>query len=319
MMVNPVVATVIDPQTLAGGLDSGDVMIMHGLPNGRVKAALRAHSEAVTSLAALSPELLASASLDQTVKVWNLKTYKLSLKFEPNDGPVNSIVVLASGLLAAGSATAVTLLDTRGGPSTRLLGHAGPIHALAARGGRLVSASADTTLKVWNLETERELMTLQYVRPTGGQVAKDGHTGTVLGVCFISDKYIASCGRDRTIKVWDLDAGACVQSLGGQLNAHTEAITCVASCGGRLVSTALDGNVIVWDWQKRVPVRMPMTTRHTMHVCVLDDRRVVVADRHPSTQGMYRVWDVQDGNIVAEVRMDRRLPEDAGQSRSAVA
>ena len=31
----------------SGGLDSGDVMIMHGLPNGRVKAALRAHSEAV--------------------------------------------------------------------------------------------------------------------------------------------------------------------------------------------------------------------------------------------------------------------------------
>ena len=70
-------------------------------------------------------------------------------------------------------------MDIRGGPSTRLLGHAGPIHALAARGGRLVSASADTTLKVWDLEAERELMTLQYVRPTGGQVAKDGHTGTV--------------------------------------------------------------------------------------------------------------------------------------------
>jgi hypothetical protein len=58
-----------------------------------------------------------------------------------------------------------------------------------------VSASADQTLKVWDLDSGDELATLT------------GHTGPVKGVAVVPDgRWAVSAAEDRTLRAWDLQA-----------------------------------------------------------------------------------------------------------------
>src|SRR5262249_34914472 len=59
-------------------------------------------------------------------------------------------------------------------------------------GERIVSGSHDTTVKVWDAHTGRQILSLK------------GHTDAVLSVAFSPNgQRIASASADRTVKVWD--------------------------------------------------------------------------------------------------------------------
>jgi WD40 repeat protein len=59
-----------------------------------------------------------------------------------------------------------------------------------------VSGSEDNALKVWELETGREIRTLE------------GHIGAVRSVCLTPDgRRVVSGSDDGTLKVWDLETG----------------------------------------------------------------------------------------------------------------
>ena len=71
-------------------------------------------------------------------------------------------------------------------------------------GRRVVSASADKTLKVWDLETGRELATLE------------GHAACVTACAVTPDgRRVVSASGDETLKVWDLETGRELATLEG--------------------------------------------------------------------------------------------------------
>ena len=75
-----------------------------------------------------------------------------------------------------------------------LKGHTGPV--LDANwshdGERIVSASADNTIKIWDAATGQDLLTLF------------GHGNQVTTVSFgLQDQVIASGGYDATVRIWD--------------------------------------------------------------------------------------------------------------------
>jgi serine/threonine protein kinase len=79
-----------------------------------------------------------------------------------------------------------------------LVGHVYGISSLlvSADGKRLISGSYDATIKVWDLETGKDTLTLR------------GHTKGVATLALGKDgKRLISGSEDQTIKVWDLDAG----------------------------------------------------------------------------------------------------------------
>ena len=87
-------------------------------------------------------------------------------------------------------------------PPASLCGHTDTVQALAVTAdGKVISGSADKTLKVWNLDTGQCLKTLQ------------GHTNVVAALTVIADGRVVSGSHDGTLKVWNIDIGECIKTL----------------------------------------------------------------------------------------------------------
>jgi WD40 repeat protein len=163
-----------------------------------------------------------------------------------------------------------------------LKGHSAGVNAVAvtADGRRAVSASPDTTLKVWDVETGRALLILE------------GHSAAVSGVAVTANgKRAVSASRDKTLKVWDMETGRALLTLEG----HAYGVTGVAvtTDGKRAVSASSDKTLKVWDVE--TGRELLMLESHSDAVrCVAetaDGKRAVSA----SSDNTLKVWDMETG------------------------
>ena len=102
-----------------------------------------------------------------------------------------------------------------------------------AGGQRIVSASDDSTLKVWDVRTGEARLTLQ------------GHTATVAGCAVSPDgAFIVSASEDTTLKVWDTRTGICLFTfpVEGALQA------CTFHPDGKHLVAAGAGGVYFLEW-----------------------------------------------------------------------
>jgi WD40 repeat protein len=114
-----------------------------------------------------------------------------------------------------------------------------PANAIAfSRDGRYAAiASADKTVRIWDVDAGRELRRCV------------GHTASVWAVAFSPDgTRILSGGKDNSVRLWDADTGREVKKLEG----HTDMVTAVAFApdGRRALSTGYDNDAILWDLEK---------------------------------------------------------------------
>jgi WD40 repeat protein len=166
-----------------------------------------AHKDIVEQLM-ISPDgkLLASASLDKTIKLWSLPDRILLCTLSKQADSVSALVFSPdSQLLALGSwDSTVKLWSLPDGTLLHTLTETGGGVAISPDGKMLASRGADNSVKLWSLPDAKLLKTLT------------GHTSSVFAVAFspTGDRLVSAGGYpDETVKLWSLPDGALLGTL----------------------------------------------------------------------------------------------------------
>lgn len=162
---------------------------------------LSGHQHSVRAIAAHG-DTLVSGSYDCTVKVWKISTGQTLHTLQGHSMKVYSVVLdhkrnrCISG--AMDHMVKVWSLDD-GAVLYNLEGHTSLVGLLALEHDFLVSAAADSTLRIWDSVHGHCKNTLS------------AHTGAI--TCFQHDGQKVISGSDRTLKMWDVRNGECVRDL----------------------------------------------------------------------------------------------------------
>ncbi|KAJ7166165.1 hypothetical protein C8R46DRAFT_1097229 [Mycena filopes] len=236
--------------------------------------------------------LVFSGSLDGTICCWDARTNQLKMRLDdpaiPEPLPfsvlagttIHSIAVLLDGrVVAAGrqdGRISLWNIDQSSRADEDLVGHTDAVFSIHTSVDRdiLVSGSADTTVRLWNVPARK--LTREYRGHTGAiravALSPDmasivsgsadntirlwstsnanecavlhGHTDEILAVAFSPDgRYLASGGKDRKICVWTVNGHRLFQ----QFTSHIGAIYSLLFCDPtRLISGAYGGEARVW-------------------------------------------------------------------------
>ena len=117
-------------------------------------------------------------------------------------------------------------------------GHEQDIYSLDfARNGRhIASGSGDRTVRIWDIDTDREIFNLSI---------EDGVTTVAISP---DGQYVAAGSLDKSVRVWDARTGYVVERLDG-LEGHKDSVYSVAFApnGRDLVSGSLDKTIKMWE------------------------------------------------------------------------
>ncbi len=265
---------------------------------------LRSHTRALYEVAfAPDGRTLATASADQTVRLWDLndrnQPHPLS---QPLTGHTNGVTGAAFApdgrtLATASADQTVRLWDVSDRDQPRplaqpLTGHTDTAFgvAFAPDGHTLATGSADQTVILWDV-SDRD-------RPRQLTQPLTGHTSVVFGVAFAPDgRTLATASFDQTVRLWDVSDRDRPHPLGQPLTGHTEMIGVAFAPDGRTLATGnTDGTVSLWDVSDRDRPRQlgqPLTG-HTGLVYVV----AFAPDGHSlatgNTDKTVILWDVSD-------------------------
>src|SRR6266568_1911680 len=135
-------------------------------PGFKLHLTLRGHTRKITQII-WSPDgrLLASASADPTIRLWDAQSAHLLHTLSGHSRFVNSVAWSPDGRLLASASEDRTIRfwDAQTGRQTRTLeGHTAPIVGISfSADNRLLSSkSLDGTVRLWNLEIWQEVATL---------------------------------------------------------------------------------------------------------------------------------------------------------------
>jgi WD40 repeat protein len=271
------------------------------IPAWRTVQVLTGHDGMVTAIA-ISPDgqTLASASVDRSIKLWDLDTGHLLHTFSGRSlwsgtghsdrvnaltfSPDSQIVISASddGTIKQWDITTQKLIST-------LPGYGWVISAIAASqdGHTLTSAGGDGVIQIWDLETDELITSLMQHRDrvSGLLISPDGQT-------LISSSY------DRTIRLWNLNNDLLLNTL----KAHADRVSAIAVSPDwrTLVSGSWDKTLKIWDLAYGAQLKVIAAHRDRIScVAIHPDGDWIASGSEDSS---IKLWDLETGDRLQTLR-----------------
>lgn len=158
--------------------------------------------------------------------------------------------------------------------------HGAPVNAVAFGRGVLVSASQDRMIRVWNLQTYREVQAFREASAVWEvNVSPDGDT-------------VAAATVNQRVSTWKLG----VEPWNSELGHSAEVGRVVVSPDGKTVASGgVDRHVRIWDVATGVSTRLEGHQATVWDVAFSPDGRYLASSSEDQTA---KLWNVSDGHLV---------------------
>ncbi|NXP53425.1 WDR31 protein, partial [Heliornis fulica] len=265
-------------------------------PVGAVRRHGPAHADAVTSVAALQPDLCVSGGMDKSVAVCNWRSGAALQRFIGHEREVTKVTSAhdSKRIFSASRDRTVMMweLDRTSGPSQHFSGHGLVVTGLAVSpdASQLCTGSRDNTVCKWDTETGECLGRATISR------------NLVTHLCWVpGEPYVLQSSEDKTIRIWDSRELRVAHTFPAKRHIQTccdvsrDGWYCLSGssgCGGEGAEATL------WDLrQTRSRVREYKGHSQTTTSCVFLPRGPALAPSvaTSSSDSTVRVWDRDTG------------------------
>ncbi|KAF6025935.1 ebi [Bugula neritina] len=208
-----------------------------------------------------------SAGVDKTTIIWDAQTGQSKQQFAFHTAPALDVDWKSSTEFASCSTDMFIHVCELGKerPVKTFEGHSHEVNAIKwdPQGQLLASCSDDMSLRIWKMDSTRcvhnllahdkEIYTIKW-SPTGPGTSNPN-----------LDLYLASASFDTTVRLWDVEKGACVHTL----TKHSEPVYSVGFSpdGKYLASGSFDKCVHIWSVQSGKLVQSYRGTGGIFEVC----------------------------------------------------
>ncbi|HEV3142640.1 MAG TPA: WD40 repeat domain-containing protein, partial [Gemmataceae bacterium] len=272
----------------------------------RERATLSGHTGGVCALAVTADgKTLASASEDNTVRIWDLVSEHERFSLRGHTDKVVAVAISPDGKTAVsgGWDSKVKVWDlTRREELASLETHTGRVRAVAITpdGKTAISGSEDSTIKLWDVPAKKRDPKKDL--PIKERLTLTGHTFSVTCLAISQDgKTLGSGGQgsDRTIKIWNLPGGTLRASTPQQV----KDVTCVALSPDAqvLASGGLDLSTHLWDaFSGQSEFTLEARSAGTVWSVAFSPDGKTLATAHAN--GAIKLWDLATRQEYKELR-----------------
>lgn len=234
-------------------------------------------TEWIKSVCLAGDGLIASASEDKNINLWDMKTGRNISRLQGHEHHVRCVVHLSSGLIVSGSFdTTIKVWDPQRREVIQTLQHGDDVKcACGLDEAFLASGGLDNNIKLWDLRTGECVKVLS------------GHRHCVQSVCQLNDKYLASGSTDCTVMIWNVNTGVSVATL----REHTRTVWSVCPAGdGLLASAGMDRLIKIWNIHTHKCVRTLTGHNDSVFTITLIGDHLVASGSQDAT---VKIWDTK--------------------------
>lgn len=254
--------------------------------NGKLLSSFPEHNDQVRDLN-FSPDgqILASASLDKTIKLWNVKNSKQVKNIKAPE-KVFGVRFVANQTIAAASAdNTVQIWNLKGQQIATLKGHTDDVLYLdVSRDGKTIaSTSSDRTVKIWNLKDGKQLQNIEITK------------GDINQASFSPDsKMIALASTDQSVYIWSRNGMVSPTILQGTSLSFSPDSQII-------VSGNKDGTVKLWHRDGKWWQTFKADNQKILKVNFSPDGKTIAA---VSNDGTLKLWNLK-GELINTIKEDK--------------